>query len=437
MSTGVAAELHVRLWYPRRTRRRHRTSRRRSKQVLQSATAIRVRTLRSSKLRARRKSSGIHRSGRIGVCDTSEYTSSSEAGGNHFDVLSTGDQTVFQKLSSGGEQIGGRTIFSGSEIDIENVTSEGICGQIERSDIEMRRMIETDEFMYAVANLDRCRDFVKNMRGCRLQISWPKGYIVVIRTESDLGIPMSEINRLSGEYLCCPEELVVIGGIQRIDADERAPFLAILFVGEETRIYLHASKVDDAMYLLGNDVSGFIKRGLRRFFPIYKEIGPGDYGIGFVDHIVPRSAISIAEFSANYPGTLFALPWPTGAILKIISPRTRLFAKSGGCCSMIYFAAVIGRYLSPIFREILLAVDENGNIFSYNPWEDGVTKVCRSLDELFAVGLRAVKKTYRFRTRFPPSFGDKPPQCPHVGIVPLPRDLYGDDSAMRCLCGGR
>lgn len=298
----------------------------------------------------------------------------------------------------------------------------------------MRRMIETDEFMYAVSDLERCRDFVRNMRGCRFQISWPKGYIIVIKTEADLGLPMSEINRLSGEYLCCPEELVVIGGVRRIDTNEREPFFAVIIVGEGTRIYLYAYKVDDAVYLLGDTVSGFIKRGLKRFFPIYKEVGPGDYGIGFLDRIVPGSAISVAEFSSVYPGTLFALPWPTGAILKIISPRRRLFAKSGGCCSMIYFAAVIGRHLSPVFREILLAVDENGIIFSYNPWEDGVTKICQSIFELFSIGLRAVKKTYRFRTRFPPHFGEKPPQCPHMGIVPLPRDVYGDDSAIRCLC---
>nr|WEG68753.1 protein m25.1 [Mastomys natalensis cytomegalovirus 1]WEG68889.1 protein m25.1 [Mastomys natalensis cytomegalovirus 1]WEG71117.1 protein m25.1 [Mastomys natalensis cytomegalovirus 1] len=432
MSSGVAKQLHVRIRNTRRARGRHGTSKRGTKRVLCPGAPVRVRTLRSERLRDNREDFDISWDGRSGVCVSQRSAPVAETRGVPADVLRDRDPTVLQELSGDSEQGGGRSALPESGVDEPDCSSDksGVC-TVEMS--EMRRMIEVDELSHAVSDLERCRDFVRRMKGCRFRVSWPRDYVITVQSEADLGLPMGELSRLSCEYLCCPEDLVVIGNVTH-GSCEHSPSDPIVLAGECSRIYLYVTETEDALYLLGDNVAGFMKRGLKRCYSIYKEIGPGDYGKDFIQRVIPDSPISIAEFCLASPGMLFPLPWPMGAVIKTVGPRKRRFVRHGGFSTMVYFATVVGRHLAPIYREILLAVDEHGGIFSYNPWEDTVTRICGSIVELFAVGLRPVKKTYRFRTRLPPIFGDRPPQCPHVGAVILPKGLCGNDSTVRCLC---
>nr|WEG69028.1 protein m25.1 [Mastomys natalensis cytomegalovirus 2]WEG69166.1 protein m25.1 [Mastomys natalensis cytomegalovirus 2]WEG69305.1 protein m25.1 [Mastomys natalensis cytomegalovirus 2]WEG69443.1 protein m25.1 [Mastomys natalensis cytomegalovirus 2]WEG69581.1 protein m25.1 [Mastomys natalensis cytomegalovirus 2] len=432
MSSGVANQLHVRVRNTRRGRGRHGASKRGTKRVLCPRAPVRVRALRSERVRDDRKDPDVSWDGRSGVCVPQGGAPIAEARGVPTDVLRDRDPTVLQELSGDSEQTGGRSALPESGVDGPGPSSDEDDAR-EFEIPEMRRMIEVDELSYAVSDLERCRDFVRRMKGCRFRVSWPRDYVLTVRSEADLGLPMGELSRLSCEYLCCPEELVAIGSVAHASC-ERDSSDPIVLAGECSRIYLYVTETEDALYLLGDNVAGFVKRGLKRFYSIYKEVGPGDYGKDFIQRVIPDSPVSIAEFCLASPGMLFPLPWPMGAVIKTVGPRKRRFARHGGSSTMVYFATVVGKHLAPIYREILLAVDERGGIFSYNPWEDAVTRICDSIVELFAVGLRPVKKTYRFRTRLPPIFGDKPPQCPHVGAVILPRGLCGNDSTVRCLC---
>ncbi|AWV68115.1 m25.1 protein [Murid betaherpesvirus 1] len=300
------------------------------------------------------------------------------------------------------------------------------------------RVIEADDFVRAVNNPDLCREFVKIRKGWRMPLTWPKNYTLWLETEAELRMPVGEISRLSQEYLCCPEDLIVLGGVRRsTDDSNKNEDLGVLFAGEEGRVYIYAPDVDDAIYLVGDSPEGFIKRGLRRFYPIYREIETDGCSAGvteYLERLTKSTALSIAKFSATYPGTVFSLPWPTGAYIKTIPPRRRKFVTVRGSDTMVYFAAVIGRYLEPVFREVLLAVNEKGAIFSYNPWDDEITKICEGVMQLFTLGLRGIKKNYRFRARMPVALGDRPPRCPHVSPVFFTgQELCGENSTLRCL----
>ncbi|ACE95371.1 m25.1 [Muromegalovirus WP15B] len=300
-----------------------------------------------------------------------------------------------------------------------------------------QRIIEPEDFARAVNNPDLCREFVKIRKGWRMPLTWPKNYTLWLETEAELRMPVGEISRLSQEYLCCPEDLIVLGGVRRSTGDNKNEDLGVLFAGEEGRVYIYAPDVDDAIYLVGDSPEGFIKRGLRRFYPIYREIETDGCSAGvteYLERLTKSTALSIAKFSATYPGTVFSLPWPTGAYIKTIPPRRRKFVTGRGSDTMVYFAAVIGRYLDPVFREVLLAVNEKGAIFSYNPWDDEITKICEGVMQLFTLGLRGIKKNYRFRARLPVALGDRPPKCPHVSPVFFTgQDLCGENSTLRCL----
>lgn len=326
----------------------------------------------------------------------------------------------------------------------------------------MRFDLRAQDLAYVCLNPEKVREFLRVHRGRGFVLPWPQTHGVKIQTDADLGLPVGEINRLSRDYLCCPEELIVIGGVYRVsgtedfvtagdrfvqrggagsgcngggdkrrDGDEH---LAILLLGECTRVYLYVGGADNAVYLLAHSYAAFLKRGLKHYYPIYGETSVGDYGTGFLDRIVPGSVESIARFAIASPGTMFALPWPRNSFLKIISPRERLITGVDSSWRLLYFASVVGPNLEPVFREILLAVGALGVVFAYNPWEDSVVRVCGSVSELFAVGLRAVKKCYRFRHRLPLWFGDRIPLCPHAEtFVPLPKGCFSGGSAVRSL----
>lgn len=350
----------------------------------------------------------------------------------------------------------------------------------------MRFDLQAQDLAYVSLNPEKLAQFLRVHRGRGFVLPWPRTHGIKIQTDVDLGLPVGEINRLSRDYLCCPEELIVIGGVYRVagtedfvtaidrivhrngaervsralggaiggggrgnaggkgesgsdgkgdaDAGDCEEHLAVLLLGERTRVYLYVGGADDAVYLLAHSYAAFLKRGLKHYYPIYGEIGCGDYGTGFLDRIVPGSVESVARFAVASPGTMFALPWPQNSFLKIIGPRERII--SGVDCSwrLLCFASVVGPNLEPIFREILLSVGGLGVVFAYNPWEDSVVRVCGSVAELFSVGLRAVKKCYRFRHRLPMWFGDRIPLCPHVEtFVPLPKGCFSSGSAVRSL----
>nr|WEG71949.1 protein m25.1 [Murid betaherpesvirus 2] len=317
----------------------------------------------------------------------------------------------------------------------------------------MRFDLEAQDLAYVCLSPDKLRDFLRVHRGRGFVLPWPRTHGVRIQTDADLGMPVGELNRLSRDYLCCPEELTVVGGVYRVGGTEdfvaaaadrqngRGPrdgggdeHLAVLLLGERTRVYLFVGGADNAVYLLAHSYAAFLKRGLRHYFPIYGETGCGDYGTGFLDRIVPGSVDSVARFAVASPGTMFALPWPKGAFIKIVSPRERVIAGVDSSWRLLYFASVVGPNLDPALREILLAVGALGVVYAYNPWEDSVVRVCGSVAELFAVGLRAVKKCYRFRHRLPFWFGDRIPLCPHVEtFVPLPKGCFSSGSAVRSL----
>lgn len=297
-----------------------------------------------------------------------------------------------------------------------------------------RREVESSEFADAVKDLDRCRCFVRRRRGCHLRLAWPSGYTLCIQTEADLRLPVSEIQHLAQDYLCCEEQLVALGGVWRSDAVEDKDLVGVLLAGESSRIYMYGFEIDDAMYLLADDGAGFIKRGLRRFYPIYRETGLSDYGVGFLERVIPVSAESVAQFAASNSGSAFPLPWPRGSFIKTFVPKRRRVSKGQGHIVLVYFASIVGRYLSPLFRENILAIDRSGAIFAYNPWTDGVVRVCGGITELFGVGLRPLVKSYRYRTRLPPTWGATLPRCPHVDEIALPANYNGVDGTARALC---
>lgn len=303
-----------------------------------------------------------------------------------------------------------------------------------KADLDGRREVEGYQFVHAVRDLGRCREFVRRRRGDCLQLAWPCTYTLCIQTEADLRLPVSEITRLAQEYLCCEEELVVLGGVWRADLVEDKDLVGIVLAGEDSRIYMYGLDVDDAVYLLAEDGEGFLKRGLKRFYPIYRETGFTDYGVGFLERVIPVSVDSVAHFAASCSGSAFPLPWPRGSFLKTFFPRRRRVCRGEGYAVLVCFASIIGRHLHPLFREHVLAMDRTGAIFAYNPWTDGVIRVCGGIHELFGVGLRPIAKSYRFRSRLSPMWGDQLPRCPHVPEVELP-DAFNDvDCVVRHLC---
>nr|WEG69857.1 protein m25.1 [Mastomys natalensis cytomegalovirus 3]WEG70277.1 protein m25.1 [Mastomys natalensis cytomegalovirus 3]WEG70417.1 protein m25.1 [Mastomys natalensis cytomegalovirus 3]WEG70557.1 protein m25.1 [Mastomys natalensis cytomegalovirus 3]WEG70837.1 protein m25.1 [Mastomys natalensis cytomegalovirus 3] len=435
---GMASRLHLRFWTPFVKRRRHRTFERRTVRFHRNRATLRVRTLWSRLLhriirRKRRQNTRIFGWGSGNIHLPSVHIKNFEISRISRHVLSHRTEKILQELPNHPQPSWRRCVLPPSGLKMSALPADkNSCCQ---SHVDQHE-VDNDEFIAAVSSTEACRDFVKRRRGCRMLLAWPRNYVLRIHTEADLRLPVGETRRLSDNYLCCFEELTVLGGVGRLGTNaDLLENIGIVFVGENSRIYMYPVDGDDAMYLLGDNAGGFLKRGLKRYYPIYREISPEGCVIGFLEMVVPGCVDTIMRFAMSHPGTVFALPWPRDAWIKIITPRRRRFATRTGLVSMIYFGAVVGRNLDPIYRELLIAVDSHGTVFAYNPWDDVLARLCWSISELFSLGLRAVRKTYRFRARLSPAVGDRPPQCPHIRPVVLPVANYGgEDSVLRCLC---
>uniref|UniRef100_A0AAU7E1V0 Tegument protein US22 n=1 Tax=Lemniscomys rat herpesvirus TaxID=3141920 RepID=A0AAU7E1V0_9VIRU len=275
--------------------------------------------------------------------------------------------------------------------------------------------------------------FFRRNKGSKLYLSWPVGCFILFLPDGDLCVTGNDLRRLSDEYLCCPERLSVVGGLVWSFANHRhlcafgdivetAHRLPVVMLGESSRIYVY-DRDGDAVYLLGDDVDGFLKRGLRRFCPVYAELGPMAYANELSE------TDDVLAFASVHRDETYELPWPRAAYVRLISPRGRRPSSDGH--RMSYFARVSGRHLDPEFREVLLAVGETGEIFSYNPWDEVLVRVASDIRGLFAMGLRGARKTYRYRPRV--ASDERLPRCPHVPRVELPSPLRGEDSTTRCL----
>ncbi|AKB93226.1 b25.1 [Murid betaherpesvirus 8] len=425
--TAVSGGIQFYLRVSGRRGRRYSIAKRRAKFLLQPRAAFGLRTLRPGKWRCVHTGSGVCGGEHFRLRIPSKQPTVVKARRVPTYVLQDRDSSILLELPCRRESTGRQLPVSGSYLN-----STGT--RFYRAMTKIRRMLELDEVIYATQNLERCRDFVKQMRGCRLQISWPKDYILSIQSENDLKLPVSELNRLSQCYLCCDEELAVLGCVHRADSSDKDTYLGVIVVGERSRIYMYAPDVDDAMYLLGDDVIGFLKRGLKRFYPMYGHLGLSGYGLGFVDRVKPIGAMSVAQFALTFPGLMFALPWPRDSFLKTIIPRKQKIQSGNKSYSLIYFGTISGNMLHPALREVIFAVNDRDEVFAYNPWDDNIIRLCGGISEFFSIGPRMVVKSYRFRSGFKPKFGDRVSQCPHIEPISLPGEIRGEDHAMRGLC---
>nr|WRQ19867.1 MAG: protein m25.1 [Herpesviridae sp.] len=316
-------------------------------------------------------------------------------------------------------------------------SSEDVIASVgEDDEVNVSGIVDVFEFLSACGEPDEFERFCIRNKGCRLYLTWPLGCFVLFRSDGELFFTGNDLRRLSDEYLCCREQLSVIGCVIGSFADHRylctfgnvadiVHRLPIVLLGEESRVYLY-DREDDAVYLLAEDVPGFIKKGLRRFLPIHNE-----FGLTVVSHNEFTECVDVPAFALAHRDEAYELPWPRAAYVRLMEPKIRRIRESAEEAQMMYFGYVSGRFLDPEFREILLAVDETGEIFSYNPWNFRLIRIARHIRELFVIGLRRVKKTYCYR---PGSRIDRQvPRCPHVPRIHLPFPLTGVDSRVRCL----
>lgn len=269
-------------------------------------------------------------------------------------------------------------------------------------------------------SFNHVRGYVTGHSGERIPLVWPRGYYFTFATLSDIPECTEEMIIRWDSMLCCKENLILIAFVADTEREWRLGD-TLLLMGQGGRVYATDLTRPDMICRVGDTIDGFIKRGLRRWTPMYDIIGELAFRVSSPaaeEFVALKNRQELLNFAtkARADGLVLDLIWPGKDTIafndRVETAHVSVADNAGWAVRRMTCFATAGLACFGGAGRYYLYVDTVGRIYMFEDLMRQLYLLAEDVPSFMRVGTKQYYKSYMFYLR--PLEWQRRPVCPHT-----------------------